>query len=167
MEIAATVQPRYQWPTGGKQMRFITDIVTMKAAAADTGGVYSLFETETPPAGGCPLHTQRYDDETFYVLDGKYTFVLGDEEIELGPGGYLFAPRGTPHGYTNTGAAPARMLTLVTPGGIQETFFDEVDDRTDRPAGEPELARVLAVAPKYGVEFAPSDAERETTPAAT
>jgi quercetin dioxygenase-like cupin family protein len=149
-------------------MRFITDIVTMKAAAADTGGVYSLFETETPPAGGCPSHTQRYDDETFYVLEGRYTFVLGDEEVELGPGGYLFAPRGTPHGYTNVSAAPARLLILVTPGGIQETFFDEVGDRTDRPAGEPEMARVLAVAPKYGVEFASSGAaERVTTSAAT
>jgi quercetin dioxygenase-like cupin family protein len=167
MEIAATVQPRYQWPNGGKQMRFMTDLVTIKAAAAETGGVYSLFEMETPPAGGCPPHTQRYDDETFYVLEGRYTFVLGDEEVELGAGGYVFVPRGTPHGFTNAGAAPARMLVLITPGGIQETFFDEVGELTDRSAGEPDLARVLAVAPKYGVEFASPDAENETTPSAT
>lgn len=155
MDIAAAALPRYQRPNGGIQMRFITDIVTIKAGAADTAGAYSLFETATPPTGGCPPHTHRYDDETFYVLAGRYHFVLGDEAVELGPGGYLFAPRGTPHGFTNPGPDPARMLVLVTPGGIQEAFLDEVNDRAHRPAAGSAMATVLAVAPKYGVEFSP------------
>jgi mannose-6-phosphate isomerase-like protein (cupin superfamily) len=166
MEIAATAQPRYQWPSGGKRMRFMTDAVTIVAGAANTGGVYSLFEMETPPFGGQPPHTQRYEDESFYVLSGRYAFVLGDEEVELGPGGYMFVPRGTPHSFTNAGPTTARMLVFVTPGGIQETFLDEVSDRTGRPVGEPEMARVLAVAPKYGVEFVSSDAASEITPVA-
>ena len=153
MESAATVKPTYEGPDGGRRMRFMSDIVTMKAATTNTGGVYSLFETATPPGGGCPTHAQRYDDNTFYVLEGRYRFVLGDQEIELEPGGYVFAPRGTPHGYTNTGNATARMLIFVTPGGIKETFLDDVDSRDDRHTDESGMSTVLAVAPKYGIEF--------------
>lgn len=138
------------------------DVVTIKAAAAHTGGAYSLFEIETPPAGGCPPHTQRHDDETLYVLEGSYAFYLDDEELVLGPGGYVFVPRGTTHAYINAGDATARMLIFVTPGGIQETFFDEVGDRAERPAWELDLAKVLAVAPKYGIEFTAPVAMAET-----
>jgi uncharacterized cupin superfamily protein len=107
----------------------------------------------TPPSGGCPPHRQRYEDEALYVLEGRYTLLLGDEELDAGPGSFVFIPRGTVHGFVNAGSEPARMLVLVTPGGIQETFFADVGDDIGRPAWEPDMARVLAVAPKYGVEF--------------
>lgn len=136
-----------------EQVRVITDLVTIKARARDTGDAYSLFETETPPAGGFPPHTQRYDDETFFVIEGRYTVLVGEEQVELGPGGTACIPRGTVHAYSNVGSELARMLVLVTPGGIKEQFVDEVGDYADRPAWEPDMAKVLAVAPKYGIEF--------------
>lgn len=160
MVIADAVQPRSLPPGEGEQVRVITDLVTVKAVAADTGGAYSLFEVETPAAGGCPPHVQRYGDETYYILEGCYAFLIGARQIEIGPGGYAFVPRHTVHAFTNVGSTPARMLLLVTPGGIQEMFFDEVGDRTDRPAWEPNMARVLAVAPKYGIEFASAVASK-------
>jgi quercetin dioxygenase-like cupin family protein len=163
MAPADTAHPRYLRTSEGEQLRVITDVVTVKAAATDTGDAYSLFETETPPGGGCPPHEQRYDDETFYVLEGRYAFLIGDERVELEPGGYAFVPRGTVHAFTNVGSVPARMLLLITPGGIQETFFDEVGDRPDRPAWRPDMTKVLAVAPKYGIEFAFPIADAEAT----
>lgn len=143
----------------GKQLRVITDLVTLKASAADTRGAYTLFETVTPPAGGCPPHAQRYDDESLYVLEGRYAVLVGNEETEMGPGDYAFIPRGTVHGFVNVGSTAARMLVLATPGGIQERFFDEVADRAGRPAWEPDMPKVLAVAPKYGIEFSSPDEE--------
>ena len=100
-----------------------------------------------------PPHVQRYEDETWYVLEGAYTALLGDDEVALGPGAYAFVPRGTVHAFTNAGAATARMLVLVTPGGIHEQFLAEVGDADGRPAWQPDMERVLAVAPKYGVSF--------------
>ena len=137
----------------GRQLRLITDLVTIKATTADTGDAFALFETETPPAGGCPPHRQRYDDEAFFVLDGRYAFLAGDEQVELGPGGYLYVPRGTVHAFTNVGSTTARMLVLVAPGGIHQQFLDEVGDRAGRAAWEADINRLLEVAPKYGIEF--------------
>lgn len=161
MALANTMQPRHLGDREGDQVRVITDLVTTKATASDTSEAYSLFELETPTSGGFPPHVQRYDDEAFYILDGTYAFLIGEEEIELHPGGYAFAPRGTVHGFVNVGSSTARMLVLVTPGGIQESFFQEVGDSADRPAWEPDMAKVLAVAPKYGIDFPTSGAQEE------
>jgi quercetin dioxygenase-like cupin family protein len=90
MALTETVRARHLDAGEGAQVRLITDLVTTKALAADTGGAYSLFEVLTPPAGGCPPHTQRYEDETVYVLAGRYGFLLGEETLEMGPGEYVY-----------------------------------------------------------------------------
>ena len=41
-----------------------------------------------------PLHVHRNEDELFYVLEGEHVFRVGDEEYIVGPGGFVFAPRG-------------------------------------------------------------------------
>jgi quercetin dioxygenase-like cupin family protein len=141
-------------PTGeGRKLRVITDLVTIKTDAASAPGASCLYVTETPPSGGMPPHVQRYEDETWYVLEGSYTVLLGDDEVALGPGAYVFVPRGTVHAFTNAGATTARMLVLVTPGHIHEQFLAEASDADSRPAWQPDMERVLTVAPKYGVSF--------------
>ena len=160
MAHADTVRPIHREHSDGRQLRVITDLVTITATAADAAGAYCLYESVTPPSGGFPPHVQRYEDEAIYVLDGRYRVLLGDEEIDVGPGTFTFIPRGTVHGFVNAGTEPARMLVIVTPGGIQETFLTDVGDDIGRPAWEPDMARVLAVAPKYGVEFMTWDTDR-------
>jgi mannose-6-phosphate isomerase-like protein (cupin superfamily) len=132
----------------------MTDGITVKAATAETGGAFALYEAETPPSGGCPPHVQRYDDEAIFVIQGRYTVLIGERQVDLGPGGYVFIPRGTVHAFTNPGPEPARMLVLVSPGAIHEQFVDEVSDHAGRAPWEADMAKVLSVAPKYGVEFA-------------
>lgn len=154
-------RPNHLQSGEGRQLKVITDLVTIKATAAETGGAYALFEVETPPAGGCPPHTQRYEHEAVFVIAGSYVFLIDGEQVELGPGGYAFVPRGTTHAYTNTGASAARMLVLVTPGGIHEQFFDDAGDHGDRPHWDLDMAKVFAVAPKYGIEFSLPIAEND------
>src|SRR5690606_38888249 len=72
-----------------RQMRVITDLVTIKAAASETGGAYALYETETPVSGGVPPHRQRYDDEWVYVLEWRYLFLVEGDEFEFGPGAFV------------------------------------------------------------------------------
>ncbi len=151
--------PRHVEAGEGKTLRVISDLVTFKALAAETDGAYSLFETTTPPGGGTPPHIQRYEEEAYWILAGRYTFQVGDEVVELGPGGYAFVPRDTVHAYSNRGDEPGRMLILVTPGGIHENFFSEVGVALDAPVAPPDIPWMLAVAAKYGIEILPPAGE--------
>ena len=132
----------------GQPLRVLGDFVTVRAVGADTGGAYALFETHTLAGTGVPMHLQRYEDEAFLVFEGTFAVRVGGQTCRLGPGGYLFVPRATPHAYTNVGPDTGRLLLLVSPGGIHEHFVAEIG-ALDAPDDE----RVATLAEKYGVEF--------------
>ena len=127
-------QPTIVDPAAGVTHRVLGDAVTIKAGAADTNGSYALFEIHTPPGGGMSRHRQRYDDEAWWVLDGSYTVELDDRALTLHAGSYAYVPRGAVHGYHNHGDTPARMLIVVTPGGIHERFYAQVGARIETAA---------------------------------
>jgi quercetin dioxygenase-like cupin family protein len=154
MTLEQSLRPAHLRPGEGRKVRLITDLITIRV----TTDAISLVEAETPPGGGFPPNARRHDDLTLYVLAGTYTVLLGGDVIELGPGGHAFVSRGTVHGYVNTGAEPARVLVLATPGGVQERFLDEIADHASRAPWEPNMDRLLAVAPKYGIELRDPDA---------
>jgi mannose-6-phosphate isomerase-like protein (cupin superfamily) len=63
-----------------------------------------------------PLHVHHGDDEAWYVLEGSLRFRIGEEILEVGPGGAVLAPKGTPHAYGNARRGePARYLLVMTP----------------------------------------------------
>jgi quercetin dioxygenase-like cupin family protein len=135
--------------------------VTYKAVGEETGGTYSLFEAIIEPGAAVPPHYGRYDDETLWVLEGTFGLRLGDETLELGPGGYAFVPRGTVHALTNVGREPGRLLLLVIPGGLCEKYFDEMGGARGVPqalAGPTDTERAAAIAAKYGTQFLFSEA---------
>jgi quercetin dioxygenase-like cupin family protein len=95
--------------------------VTVKAGGVETGHAFSQIETDDPRGSGPPLHVHHDEDETFYVLEGEVTVLVGEERIDLGAGDYLFGPRGTPHAYV-VRSDRARMLVTASPGGVEELF---------------------------------------------
>ena len=156
--IATTLAPRRVAPGAGEMYHVLGDRVTFKALAAETGGAYSLFELHTAPGGGSAPHIQRQEDEAFFVLEGLYSALIGEERVELGPGSYVFVPRGTVHALTNIGHTTARMLSMITPGGNFERFLAEIGERIDNPITfSPGLpiseTRLALAAAEYGVEF--------------
>ncbi len=157
-------QPKVISSHDGPTYRVGGQLVTCIARASDTNGVYSLFEVGTAPGHGMPPQRQRYEDAACWVLEGVYTLLLDTQVVTLDAGDYAFVPRGTLYGYTNRGAAPARMLILITPGGIHERFFTAVGERVDdqparpTPGGAPDLQRLISIAQKYGIEILPPSA---------
>jgi quercetin dioxygenase-like cupin family protein len=135
-------------PVAGSFLTALGDLLAVRAAGVETGGAYALFEARTPPGGGMPSHLQRYEDEAFLVLEGTFAVRAGARTTELGPGGYLFVPRGTPHAYTNVGTGTGRLLVIVSPGGIHEQFLAEAGALAS-PDGE----RIATLGEKYGVEL--------------
>lgn len=140
---------------GGQTFHLLGDILIMKAAADDTGGAYTLFETQAPPRQAMPRRRQYLEDVALFVLTGIYELWIADRTLILESGAFAFVPRGTEYGYRNTGGGTARMLMLVSPGGIHERFLAEVGAPL-ADGSPPDAGKVLAAAPKYGIEFLPS-----------
>lgn len=144
---------------GQRAYRIIQSIITFKALSQDTDGAYTLFEARTLPQGGTPLHIQHREEEACYILEGSYTFQLGEQTLELGPGEFILVPRGMPHTFTNTGSGPARMLVINSPGGLHEQFFAEIGEPIADPLapllppGPPDVDRIVRAGQKYGIEI--------------
>ncbi len=100
---------------------------TLLVSSSLSGGAFELFEEIRPSLGGPPPHVHRDHDETFYVIEGHYVFTRGTDEIEVGPGGVVVVPRGTPHHF-RTLATPSRTLIIIAPAGL-EAFFREMGVR--------------------------------------
>jgi len=97
----------------------------IRLSAADTGGRLGIFETEDHPGYGPPRHIHHDADETFVLLQGQVDFLRGDTVTSHVPGDTVFVPRGTVHSFCVRGDSPARMLTVMTPGGF-EGFFGKM-----------------------------------------
>lgn len=113
-------------PDEGQMVHLMALGVRFMIDGKRTGGRFSLVEHPLPPrALGSPIHTHANEDEYTYVLEGRVGLLLGDEEIEAGPGDLVFKPRGVPHAFWNAGDEPARMLEIISPAGF-ENYFREL-----------------------------------------
>lgn len=133
------------------------ETVTLKAISADTDGVYTLIEVTDEPQAEPPFHLHRREDEAFYILEGTFTFQIGDRALAAIAGCFMTAPKGVPHSYKNIGTTPARMLTLFVPAGI-ENFFEDLSKLT--AAGTLDIDSIVAVSAKQGIEVVPPPPER-------
>jgi mannose-6-phosphate isomerase-like protein (cupin superfamily) len=68
-----------------------------------------------PDFEGVDPHSHSDHVDSFYVLEGEAEFLMGDETVRLGPGGYVAAPIGVVHGFRNAGAGELRMLNVHAP----------------------------------------------------
>ncbi|MFO1478363.1 MAG: cupin domain-containing protein [Verrucomicrobiota bacterium] len=144
-------------------MKIITvagDRVAILVDGRDTQGHYVIMEATLPPKGGPPPHVHTREDETFQVLAGEVTFYVGDKTMVVKPGEYVFAPRGIPHHFKNTGTTDAILLETASPAGV-EAFFEAVGKplatRQDRPVppSAEDIHRMRALAPEYGITILP------------
>jgi mannose-6-phosphate isomerase-like protein (cupin superfamily) len=110
------------------------------------------------PDIGPPPHIHHQEDEAFYIQEGELEFQLGDQIVIATPGTFLYSPKGHLHSFRNKTTQRAKMLAWYMPAGI-ERFFAEIGvevnspDAPSIPATPAAIERVLAAAPKYGIEF--------------
>jgi quercetin dioxygenase-like cupin family protein len=148
----------YSVPAGeGERIWIVGDTLSIKASAATTGGSLSLAECDATPGAGPPPHIHVNEDEAFYVLDGEFEFLVGEEIVTGGPGTFAFIPRGTVHRFVCTGERTGRLLVMFTPGGM-DGFFREAgraasDDGPAPPLDDEEIARTNAAAERYGLRL--------------
>lgn len=141
----------------GEARWWFAGLAEILITADQTGGTLSVIEVTEPAGAGTPLHVHHRGDETFVILEGSVTFMVGGAAIAAEAGDVVFAPRGIPHRYA-VGDAGCRMLFVVTPGGFEELVREmsvPAERRTLPPATgeEPDMEMVAAVAVAHGCEL--------------
>ncbi|WP_157943885.1 cupin domain-containing protein [Blastococcus atacamensis] len=137
-------------PGEGLRLAALGSTYTTKADDATTRGAYWLVEEEFW-GETTPLHTHTTADEAFYVLSGRAGVWLDGAESEASAGTFLLVPRGRPHALRRLTAEPVRMLTLVSPAGMEQFFQAVVDAGEEELLADPERLTILAAA--HGTEI--------------
>ncbi len=114
-------------PPAGCRDRFLVD-------SAAWGGRFAVVEhLLAPRAIAAPMHRHTREDEFSLVLEGRVWFVVEGEEHVAEVGDLVFKPRGEWHTFFNAADEPARLLELISPGGLEEAFraIDTAPDDVD------------------------------------
>ncbi len=131
----------------------------------DWSGGFSLVEHRLPPRVlAAPLHRHTREDEFSFILEGTVTARLGDQEVVAGPGDLVIKPRGEWHTFWNAGETAARLLEIISPGGLEELFrcLDQLTEdlspeeleQTIAPYGcSADMDGTMALVEKHGLIF--------------
>jgi quercetin dioxygenase-like cupin family protein len=150
--------PVIRKPTEGRTIAVVGDVYRFLATGEETNGKYALFEALVPPGGGPPPHVHSREEEGFYILEGEITFTINGERVVATAGMSANMPVGTPHSFKNETNRTAKMLISVAPAGFENMLFEvgqpvRPGSTTAPPPTKEDIEKLLAVAPRYGVEI--------------
>ena len=110
----------------------------------------SMFDWTIPARFSTGRHVHRVQEETFYVVEGKCEWQIGDETVHAVPGTFVFIPPGVPHNVANATDRPARVIMTVSPPG-HEHYFVELAEMVTRP-GPPDAKAIGELRRRYDTE---------------
>lgn len=154
--MSTLLQPLVLPADQGAAYWFLNTLCTVTATSESTGGAYSLVHQVSPPGFATPYHLHHLEDEAFYVLDGETTFLCDGKKTTLGPGGYIFLPRGIPHGLRVEGNATSTKLIFAMPGtgfvGMMQEMAEPAKARTLPTPTPPDIEKLTRLCAKYGID---------------
>ena len=128
--------------------------VTVTFIPTEPGSPYSLIEWDASPGSPSPpVHIHHKTDEGFYVMAGRFAFMLDGVRTHASPGAHVLVPMGHPHTFWNPGVRRARCLIILSPPGF-EAYFRELGPllaRADSDEAALEARRGLSA--KYDIEI--------------
>ena len=152
------MKPIIRTPQQGRTVALVGDVYRFLATGEDTNGKYALIEALVGPGGGPPPHVHSREEEGFYILEGEITFTVNGERVVATAGMFANMPVGTPHSFKNEGNKPVKMLVSVAPAGLEKMFMEigvplAEGATTALPPTREDIEKLLAIAPKYGIEI--------------
>jgi quercetin dioxygenase-like cupin family protein len=151
----------------GQKFWVIGDTYTFHTKGAETDGQCAVLEISVPPGSGPPLHSHTRESETFYVINGEFSFQYGDKKVVEKQGDFLYQKKGIPHTYKNVGKNVGRLLFTIIPAGF-EIFFVEVgilieDEETFSPPSIDtiDMTKIVRIAENYGLTIMVPNQEKE------
>ena len=77
-----------------------------------------------PPHQMGSLHTHPDAAEIWMFSEGYGRAVVGDEEIDTGPGTVVYTPPGVSHQFFNTGDTPVKLFWMYSPSGAERDVIE-------------------------------------------
>jgi len=145
--MAAAYSPKMVAPGEGKTVMLFGVRFRYKVESGDCGGSLAVLEVEIPVKTLVKPHTHAREDEFSLVIEGTVGARVGDRVLEAGPGTYLVKPRGVPHAMWNAASAPAKVVEILRPGGL-ESYFEELAPILAQHGTPPEYYQL---AENYGI----------------
>jgi quercetin dioxygenase-like cupin family protein len=127
--------------------------VTFLLDEVDTHGAATVFEIRVPAGAFVPPpHSHDGFEETVYVLEGVFTFMIGGVAHELSAGQAGFVGRGQIHSFDNTGGTDGVFLSVATPGIFRRDYFQEIAEvLAATPDGPPDLNALFRIMARHGL----------------
>jgi mannose-6-phosphate isomerase-like protein (cupin superfamily) len=110
------------------------------ALLADVDEIGICEVTSDPGGPSPPAHVHARHSESFYVLEGELTFVVGEQALVAGPGAWVHVPAGIPHTFELRGTEQVRFLDIHAPSSGFGDFVRALHGARD----EDELAAARA-----------------------
>jgi quercetin dioxygenase-like cupin family protein len=99
--------------------------VVFRKTAGDTGGELCQADVYFQPGAFVAAeHIHPLQQERFEVIAGTLRGRVAGREVSSGPGEVVVVPKGTAHGWWNSGADELHVLVEVRPALRFESFFE-------------------------------------------
>jgi mannose-6-phosphate isomerase-like protein (cupin superfamily) len=127
---------------------------TVRFVPVEPGAPYAMIEWDVEVgAPSPPVHVHHHTDEGFYVMAGKFAFLLDGARTYATPGAHVMVPRGHPHTFWNAGPTPARCLCVVLPPGFEAYFRELGPLLADSNSADSAIEARRTLSAKYDIEI--------------
>jgi quercetin dioxygenase-like cupin family protein len=119
-----------------------------------SGGTVAAFELIVPSERGLPVpaHSHAHFEETIYGIEGRLSWTVDENKIDVGPAEMLCIPRCAVHRFENHGGRDARALCIITPAAIGPQYFRESAVVVNAAAGgPPDHAKLEEIMRRHGL----------------
>ena len=102
--------------------------MSLLAKGEETGGRFALMEFHSRPGNEPPPHIHEWEDELYYLLDGRMEFYCDDEVLSVGAGEVAFLPQGKAHAFYIRSPIVKALIFVQATGeravGLDRYFID-------------------------------------------
>jgi quercetin dioxygenase-like cupin family protein len=122
-------------PAGNTSVHFLV-------TGADSGDSVSVFEFTIAARTGLPVpHSHNGYEETLYGVEGRSTWAVNGDPIEIESGQALCIPRGAVHAFMDHRYVDAKLLAVISPGIPDPAYFCEMGKVFAAVKGGPRIGR--------------------------
>ena len=122
--VGATKTPKILGPQDGDILGDPETVLDrFMIAGEEVGGRFTMVEHRLAPyALAAPLHLHSREDEFSFILEGEVGVHIDGSEHIVRQGDLVSKPRDQWHTFWNAGDTPARILEIISPGGLEKLF---------------------------------------------